>query len=163
MTDDARERLKDEAVRDAIRRIVSGEQPLTEAQLKAMSRWPAEWRAEEEAITAKRLGRGPDQVRGALKEIIRRIKQFEDRLDVIEGRVEELLGQVTLRQAGGRVALAKVGEEAMLKKLASVEAKHILAAADRLISEAIRETPEGTPECRALKKMRDEARKGKLP
>ncbi len=55
MSADARERLKDQAVRDAIRRMASGEQPLTKAQLKAISRWPAEYAAEKATARTPQL------------------------------------------------------------------------------------------------------------
>ncbi len=160
-----RDETRRKAIAEAAARVASGEWSLTPEQLAVVRKMEAGRKAaaEERVPAAKRVGSSPDQIRGAIKELIRRIKDFEDRIKVVEGRVNELLGQTTLREAGGKAALAAVGEQAMLKKLAEVEAKDILAAADRLISEAIKETPEGTPERRALRRMRDEARKGKLP
>ncbi len=158
--------LIDEMVRDSIRRMASGEQVLTKAQLAMVAEMEVGRKTrEKEAVEAKRLGRGPDQLRGALKELVRRIKDFEDRMKIIESRVEKLLGQVSLRMAGGKAALLKAGEAAMLKKLVEVEAKQIRGAMDRLITDFLSESKsaESTPERRALKRMRDEARRGKLP
>ncbi len=171
---DARERLKDEAVRDAIRRIASGEQPLTKGQLEAMATWPSKWAAEER-LAAK----GPDrsmllmravkQASGLIREVLRAHgvpagvqDSLRQALAVLEGESPDAM------EPEDQVAeLAKKMAAALVKKAVdSIHDDRRGGTVRRLmgqIAKAARGKEEDNSERRGLQKLTREARNGKLP